>query len=144
MGCEDATVVVCRFQYSGRPVALIAALALATLALLAWLPAPAMARILAATWTVCAALAAASRIPFLAGAAGPRTLAIRASGEVAVQSASGAWQSGELRDGGFVAPWLVVVRWRPESARFDRTILILPGMADPQTLRKIRVILRWR
>jgi hypothetical protein len=143
MGAGDATVV-CRFQYSGRPVALVAGLALATLAVVALAPAPTIARILAATWTVCVALAAASRVPFLPGAAGPRALAIRASGEVAVQSASGAWRSGELRDGGFVAAWLVVVRWRPEGARFDRTILILPGMTDARTLRKIRVILRWR
>ncbi len=136
--------MVCRFQYSGRPVALVAGLALATLAVVALTPAPAIARILACTWTLCAALAAASRIPFLPGASGPRALAIRVSGEVAVQSASGGWRSGELRDGGFVAAWLVVVRWRPQGARFDRTILILPGMARAQTLRKIRVILRWR
>jgi hypothetical protein len=125
-------------------VALVAALALATLAVIACTPAPIVPRILAGAWTACLALSAARRIPFLPGGCGPRVLALRASGEVAVQAASGAWRSGRLADGGFVASWLVVVRWRQEGARLDRTILILPGMADAETLRKIRVILRWR
>ena len=123
---------------------LVAALALATLAVIGCTPAPIAPRILAGTWNVCLALAAARRIPFFPGGCGPRVLALRASGEVAVQAASGAWRSGRLADGGLVASWLVVVRWRPDGARLDRTILILPGMADAQTLRKIRVILRWR
>lgn len=136
--------MVCRFQYSGRPVALVAALAGATLAVLAFTPAPLALRILGGTWAACAALLAASRLPFVSGATAPRALALRASGEVAVESREGEWRRGMLRDGGFVAPWLVVVRWRPEGARLDRTILIVPGMADAVTLRKIRMILRWR
>ena len=136
--------MVCHFQYSGRAVALVVALAAATLCVLAVTPAPLALKMLAGTWTACAALLAASRLPFVPGAFGPRALALRASGEVAVQSREGGWRRGLLRDGGFVAPWLVVVRWRPEGARLDRTILILPGMADAAALRKIRVILRWR
>jgi len=136
--------VVCWFQYSGRPLALVAALAAATLGVIALTPVPVAARILAGTWTVCIALAAASRLPLLPGGAGPRALALRGSGEVAVQSPCGEWRAGRLADGGFVAPWLVIVRWRPYGAHLDRTILILPGMADAETLRKIRVILRWR
>jgi len=69
---------------------------------------------------------------------------VRASGEVALQARDGEWLRGELRDGSFVAPWLTIVRWRPEGGRMDRTVLLLPGMADAGTLRKIRVILRWR
>jgi len=61
-----------------------------------------------------------------------------------VRSAAGEWQPGELRGDCFVAPWLVIVRWRPEGARRDRTLLVLPGMASREALRKIRVILRWR
>lgn len=123
---------------------LVAALALATLAVIACTPAPIAPRILVGTWTACLALWAMRRIPFVHGGRGPRVLALRASGEVAVQAASGAWRSGSVVDGSFVASWLVVVRWRPEGARLDQTILILPGMADAETLRKIRVILRWR
>lgn len=136
--------VVCRFQYSGRPLVLVAALALATLALLAIGPGPPVLRALAAAWTGGTAIAAARRFPLVAGGRGPRAMALRASGEVALLSAAGEWQGGTLRDGCFVAPWLVIVRWRPEGARRDRTLLLLPGMAPAGAMRKIRVILRWR
>jgi len=136
--------VICRFQYSGRPVVLVVALAVATLAVLALTPAPLPLRILAIAWIACAAVLAADRVPFVPGASAPRAFALRASGEVAVQASDGDWRRGALRDGGFVAPWLVVVRWRPEGARLDRTILVLSGMANAETVRKIRVILRWR
>lgn len=120
------------------------ALAAATIGVLASTPAPLALRILAGTWTACAALLAANRLPFVPGASAPRAFALHASGEVAVQSHDGDWRRGGLRDGGFVAPWLVIVRWRPEGARLDRTILLVPGMADAETMRNIRVILRWR
>jgi hypothetical protein len=141
---ESAGSVVCRFQYSGRALALVAALALATLALLAFVPAPPLPRLAAGGWVACMALAAARRLPHGPIGRGPRAIALRASGEVAVRSAAGEWQTGELRAGCFVAPWLTIVRWRPLGARHDRTLLILPGMAPAEALRKIRVILRWR
>jgi hypothetical protein len=141
---KSAGSVVCRFQYSGRAIALVAALALATLALLALVPAAPLARTLAGAWVVCLALAAARRLPHGPIGRGPRAIALRASGEVAVRSAAGEWRLGELRAGCFVAPWLIIVRWRPQGERHDRTLLILPGMAQAEALRKIRVILRWR
>ena len=48
-----------------------------------------------------------------------------------------------LRDGSFVAPWLTIVRWRPEGARFDRTFLVVPGMLEREDFRRLRVLLRW-
>jgi toxin CptA len=50
---------------------------------------------------------------------------------------------GELRSGSFVAPFLTIIRWRPPGARFDRTLLILPDMIDPDSFRRLRVLLRW-
>jgi len=141
---EGTASVVCRFQYSRRPLVLVAALGLATLALLAIAPGAPASRALAAAWTVAMAIAALRRLPLIPGGRGPRAIALRASGEVALLSAAGEWQAGTLRDGCFVAPWLVIVRWRPEAARRDRTLLILPGMAPAGAMRKIRVILRWR
>jgi hypothetical protein len=139
---ESTRSVVCRFQYSGRPLALVAGLALATVGLAAFVPAGPAPRALAGIWTLCMALAAARGLP--GGRGGPSALALHASGELAVRSAGGEWEAGELRAGSFVAPWLTIVRWRPAGARRDRTILILPGMAQAEALRKIRVILRWR
>jgi toxin CptA len=137
-------VVICRFQYSGAALALPAGLAAATLAVIAAGPGAVVARIAGAAAVTCLALAAARRLTPRWGGVAPRALAVRASGEVAVQDRDGEWVRGELRDGSFVAPWLTLVRWRPEGRRLDRTVLLLPGMADAASLRKIRVILRWR
>jgi len=142
MGGKGETVV-CRLQYSGAATALIGALAAATVGVIAITPGPAAARILGGTWTACAALAAARRVSHRACDKGVRTLVVRLSGEVAVQGADGRWTRGTLRDGSFVAPWLTVVRWRPAGRRLDRTMLLLPGMAEAESLRKIRLILRW-
>jgi len=136
--------VICRFQYSGVVLALPAGLAVATLIVLGFSPGPLPARVLAGTAVTCLALAAARRLTPRWGGVAPRTLAVRTSGEVSLQDREGEWRRGELRDGSFVAPWLTIVRWRPEGRRVDRTILVLPGMSDAETLRRIRVILRWR
>lgn len=136
--------MICRFQYSGAALGLPAGLAAATLAVLVFSPGPLPARVLAGAAVACLALAAARRLTPRWGGVAPRALAVRASGEVALQARDGEWLRGELRDGSFVAPWLTIVRWRPEGRRMDRTVLLLPGMAQPAELRRIRVILRWR
>lgn len=142
MGERNATVV-CRIQYSGRALTLVAALAVGTLAAIVLTPVAPGLRIVSGAWTVCMALAAARRFSLGRGGKGVRSLVVRLTGEVAVEEASGCWTRGTLRDGSFVAPWLAIVRWRPEGARWDRTTLILPGMTAPETLRRLRVILRW-
>jgi len=53
------------------------------------------------------------------------------------------WRSGCVRGGSFVASWLTIIRWRPERARLDRTIVILPDMLEPERFRELRVLLRW-
>ncbi len=65
------------------------------------------------------------------------------SGHVEVRVAGSPARAGRLVDGSFVAPWLTVVRWRPEGARRVRTLVLLPDMAGEQALRRLRVILRW-
>lgn len=72
----------------------------------------------------------------------PRGLRLRRSGEIQVREGE-RWTEGTVRDGSFVMPWLTLVRWRPEAARRDRALLLLPGMAPREHLRQIRVFLRW-
>jgi len=64
------------------------------------------------------------------------------SGRVEVEDGEGRVRTGELRPGSFVAPWLTIVRWRPEGARFDRALPLVPGMAEARALRRLRVVLR--
>jgi hypothetical protein len=121
----------------------IASMALATLGLLAVIPGPPGLRILAATCVACAGLEALHAIAMHRGRRGAGTILLRRSREIAVRSDAGLWRSGRVCDGSFVAPWLTIVRWRPDECLFARSIVILPDMLDRETARRLRVLLRW-
>ena len=95
---------------------------------------------------VAVALACAEAIRVVAlhrGARGVCWFRVGIGGSVEVRNAAGHGRSGVLRAGSFVAPWLTVVRWRPDRAWFDRTFVLLPGMVDGESFRRLRVLLRW-
>jgi hypothetical protein len=69
-------------------------------------------------------------------------LAVDLKGRVEASGGSGR-VAGRLVPGSFVAPWLTVVRWRPEGARFARTVLVPPDAVDADAFRRLRVLLRW-
>ena len=119
----------------------LAAMALATLAVIFATPGAAAARILLATAVACGALECAHGLGLRCP--GRRALRVRGSGEVDVRSAGGRWRGGLLRAGSFVSPWLTLVLWRPEGARFDRAVLIVPDMLGEEEFRRLRVLLRW-
>jgi toxin CptA len=123
--------------------ACLAAMALATGALIAATPGAIALRIVLATAVACAALNAIHAIALRRGRRGVRALILRRSREIEVGLDSGRWVHGAVRDGSFVAPWLTIVRWRPAGARFDRSIVILPGMLGAEEFRRLRVMLRW-
>ena len=123
--------------------AAIAAMASATLVLLAATPGAAGLRILAATWVACAALHALHGAALLRGPRGVRALHVGRAGEIEVRDGTGAWGSGTVRAGSFVAPWLTVIRWRAPRDRFDRSIVVLPDMLAAEDFRRLRVCLRW-
>ena len=142
------------YKYSEAPLAIrlassaiaawtIAVVTVATLGLLASTPGPAALRILGATWIACAGLEAMHRLALRRGARAARSVVLDRSGAIAIEDACGESRRGTLRDGSFVAPWLTIVHWRPEGARFDRTLLVLPDMIAPEDFRRLRVLLRW-
>ena len=116
--------------------------AIATAVLVALTPAPLAARIGAITWLACAALEAVHSRALLRGARAARHVRITA-GIVEIEDGNGRVRTGTLRPGSFVAPWLTIVRWRPEGAWLDRTVPLLPGMLDEETFRRLRVVLRF-
>jgi hypothetical protein len=65
-------------------------------------------------------------------------------GPAMVEGADGRVATGRLLDGSFVAPWLVVVSWRPDGARMARAIVVAPDAVGEQDFRRLRVLLRWR
>jgi toxin CptA len=129
--------VYCEFKYSGAGDAFLLTAALATLALVFAMPLAAALQ--APLALLVAALAARARVSMR------RVRSVRVDGErgMVVEEWGGACYSGVVRDGSFVAPWLTLVRWSPHGARFDRTVLILPGMLAPDAYRRLRVLLRW-
>jgi hypothetical protein len=128
--------VECELKYSGAGVAFLLVAVAATAGLLLATPMSALLR--ASLLTYAAATSARACRWLLA----PR--ALRIDHERRIEVACGSrWHGGTVRDGSFVMPWLTIVRWRATGARFDRTLLLLPGMASAEQMRKIRVILRW-
>ena len=104
---------------------------LASLALLAATPLPLRWSVLAATALACLALDALRR------AAPPARVVLDRDGAIVAGGVAGV-----IAAGSFVAPWLVIVRWRPAGARFDRTLLVAPDMLPPAQFRALRVLLR--
>lgn len=129
--------VRCELQYSRLAAASIGAAALSSASIVAALP-------LTASWRF-AALALIAVEAWRSWRAVRRVLvvALGIDGVVEVTSRTGRVERGVARPGSFVAPWLVIVRWRPSLARRDRFVLLLPDMADAESLRTLRVILRW-
>lgn len=128
--------VCCDFKYSGVARAVLACAVAGTLAIVAYAPFPGEARALAFGWVALLALHARRAFAQATG------LRMDCSRGIAVRGPRGAWRAGTVRDGCFVAPWLTIVRWRPEGACLDRTLLILPDMASAEAMRRIRVMLR--
>jgi len=64
------------------------------------------------------------------------------SGRMEVELAEGRRLDGRLAEGSFVAPWLTIVRWRPDGARLDRTILVAPDAVEAGDFRRLRILLR--
>ena len=128
--------VYCEFKYSGAAFAFLAAAVGATLALVIFVPFADEARSLAFAWVIVMAWHAHGRLSAVGA------LRLDCTGAIAVRDRIG-WRTGQLRDGSFVAPWLTIIRWRPDGARLDRTLVILPDMIQIAAMRKIRVILRW-
>lgn len=86
---------------------------------------------------------ALARVVFLRGRRAARSLRMQRDGAIEVERASGERVAGQLRAGSFVAPWLVIVRWRAHGSRWDSSLLLLPDMAESNALRRLRVLLRW-
>ncbi len=70
------------------------------------------------------------------------SLRIKADGQIQLSLAGGDWHHAEVLPDSFVSPGLGVVRLRTADNTVYRFTL-LPGSASPETLRRLRVSLRW-
>jgi toxin CptA len=60
-----------------------------------------------------------------------------------VNRGDGRLTAGHVRSSTFVAAWLTTIVWRPDGARFSRSILIVPDMLPADDFRRLRVMLRY-
>lgn len=105
---------------------------------------PALAQAVIAAGVVVAAIRAARRQAWQEGAGAVRRLAVDLSGRVEAELTGGRRLDGRLAGESFVAPWLVIVRWRPDGSRFPRALAIAPDAVDGADFRRLRILLRWR
>jgi toxin CptA len=140
---DPAWRVVIVLGPSSRTLAWVVAVAAAALAatLAADLPAPAKAAIACALGI---ATVRAARRARQAGQGAVRRFTVDLSGRVEVERADGRHVAGRLTDDAFVAPWLTVLRWVPEGARYSRSIVVAPDAAQAEAFRRLRILLRWR
>ncbi len=144
MAADPAWRVVVALGPSRLAAAWIALVALATAAaaLLADLPGQAGLALVAAV--AVAAVRSMRREALRRGPGAVRRLAVGLDGAVAVDFVDGRAASGTLAPGAFVAPRLVVVRWRPAGARLSRTLAVPADAAEAGAHRRLRILLRWR
>ncbi|MCC7325574.1 MAG: hypothetical protein IT521_02060 [Burkholderiales bacterium] len=51
--------------------------------------------------------------------------------------------AGHVRSATYVGEWLTSIVWRPDGARWSRTVLIVPDMLPAEDFRRLRVMLRY-
>lgn len=62
---------------------------------------------------------------------------------IAVRHAERALVAGHVRTASHVGSRLTTIVWRPDGARWSRTLLLLPDMLPPDDFRRLRVLLRY-
>jgi toxin CptA len=62
---------------------------------------------------------------------------------VVMRFASGGPAAGHVRSASFVHPLLTTIVWRPDGARWSRSLPIVPDMLDADDFRRLRVLLRY-
>ena len=122
---------------------IVAAMALATFAVVFVTPGPPLVRMAVAAAVAWAALDAAHVVALHRGRRGTRRAIVTMAGEIYLCTEADEWRTGIVRQGSFVAPWLTLIRWRAARHRFDHTLLILPDMLPEPDFRRLRVLLRF-
>jgi hypothetical protein len=62
---------------------------------------------------------------------------------IVVRRRDGKLVAGHVRSGSYVHPAFTSIVWRPDRARWSRTLPLLPDMMDVDDFRRLRVMLRY-
>ncbi len=102
-----------------------------------WLQAGLLATL--ALWTA----ATFQRVALRRGSRAITEVRLVANRLIAVRRAGAPLVAGHVRSASHVGAWLTTIVWRPDGARWSRTVLILPDMLPADDFRRLRVLLRY-
>lgn len=83
------------------------------------------------------------RVALRRGAWAVTEVRLAANRLIAVRHAQRALVAGHVRTASHVGSRLTTIVWRPDGARWSRTVLLLPDMLPPDDFRRLRVLLRY-
>lgn len=83
------------------------------------------------------------RVALRRGAWAVTEVRLAANRLIAVRHAQRALVAGHVRNASHVGSRLTTIVWRPDGARWSRTVLLLPDMLPPDDFRRLRVLLRY-
>ncbi len=83
------------------------------------------------------------RLALRRGARAVTEVRLAANRLIAVRHAERALVAGHVRIASHVGSRLTTIVWRPDGARWSRTVLLLPDMLPPDDFRRLRVLLRY-
>lgn len=70
-------------------------------------------------------------------------LMLSADAVIVVRRRDGRLIAGHIRSETFVHPWFTSIVWRPDGARWSRSVPLVPDMLDADEFRRLRVLLRY-
>lgn len=70
-------------------------------------------------------------------------LRVEHGGKFSYQTRAGEWHDAALLGNSLVTPWLSVLGFRREGARFGRYTVLFPDTLDAEAYRKLRVLVKW-
>jgi hypothetical protein len=83
------------------------------------------------------------RLALRRGARAVTEVRLAANRLIAVRHAERALVAGHVRSASHVGSRLTTIVWKPDGARWSRTVLLLPDMLPPDDFRRLRVLLRY-
>ena len=107
------------------------------------LPIPLWLRVTGGALLLASAALMVRRYAFLKGSQACSRLRISKDGECKVELTADRVATGRLQSGWLASPLLVVARVRCNGERLARKIVLLPDSTDADTLRRLRIFLRF-
>lgn len=139
---EKPTVEVCLRPSAALTLALSAGHGTAIAALFP-LDLPAAAKVLLGLALLASAVASIARHAWLQGSKASVKLRVGSDLGAELETRAGEKIAGRVLPYSLVHPWLLVVRVAPHGGGRERSVVLLPDSADADSLRALRVVLRW-